>query len=258
MAHTFAQNELTDRVALVTGAGGGIGRATCRVLAQAGAVVIVTDVDGDAAEAVAADVAENDGRAVARSLDVTDAGQIEGVIAAAAADHGRLDILVNNAGIGAREPATELSAEAWDKVVAVNLTGGFLCAREAARHMLGRGGGSIITVASVMGLIGGGLYPNPAYQATKGGLVNLTRALALEWAEEGVRVNAVAPAFVRTPLTEALLSDPALARAVLENTPLGRLVEPEEVAAAIVFLASDAASMITGHTLPVDGGWLAR
>jgi NAD(P)-dependent dehydrogenase (short-subunit alcohol dehydrogenase family) len=124
--------------------------------------------------------------------------------------------------------------------------------------MIARKAGAIVSVSSVMGLCGGGLYPNLAYHTAKGGIVNLTRALALEWAAHGVRVNAVAPAFVRTKLTETLLAEPGMEAAILASTPAGRLVEPEEVAYAIHFLASDAAAMITGHTLPVDGGWLAR
>jgi NAD(P)-dependent dehydrogenase (short-subunit alcohol dehydrogenase family) len=124
--------------------------------------------------------------------------------------------------------------------------------------MVARRAGAVVNVASIMGLTGGGLYPNPAYHAVKGALVNLTRALALEWAPHGIRVNAVAPAFVRTRLVEPLMADPEMAKALIDATPLGRLVEADEVAAAIVFLASDAAAMITGHTLPVDGGWLAR
>ena len=124
--------------------------------------------------------------------------------------------------------------------------------------MIAQRRGAIVNVSSIMGLSGGGLYPNAAYHAVKGALVNLTRAWALEWAPHGIRVNAVAPAFTKTRLIEPLISDAEMARAILEATPLGRLVEPEEVAAAILFLASDRASMITGHTLPVDGGWLAR
>ena len=154
--------------------------------------------------------------------------------------------------------ATELPLERWQEVLNVNLTGTFLCSREAAKTMLERGKGSIVSVASIMGLIGGGVYPNPAYQASKGGVVNLTRSLALDWASRGIRVNVVAPAFVRTPLTQSLLEEDGMEEKLLARTPLGRLVETYEVADAIHFLASDAAAMITGHTLPVDGGWVAQ
>jgi NAD(P)-dependent dehydrogenase (short-subunit alcohol dehydrogenase family) len=144
----------------------------------------------------------------------------------------------------------------WQKVIDINLTGSFLVARAAAGKM--QGAGSIIFVASIMGLSGGGIYPNISYQASKGAIVNMTRALAVEWAERGVRVNAVAPTYVRTPLIAPLLSDPEIMARIGAMTPLGRFAEPEEVAAAILFLASPAAAMVTGHTLPVDGGFLAQ
>jgi NAD(P)-dependent dehydrogenase (short-subunit alcohol dehydrogenase family) len=143
--------------------------------------------------------------------------------------------------------------------VAVNMTGVFLCARTAARYMIAAGkGGAIVGTGSIMGMSGGGLYPNVSYQTTKGALVNMTRALAVEWAPHGIRVNAVAPTYVRTRFIAPLLADPELMARIEAMTPLRRLAEPEEVAAAILFLASPAASMITGHTLPVDGGFLAQ
>ena len=249
---------LDGRVALITGAGNGIGAATARALAAAGALVQVTDADRDAAARVSQEIVAAGQRAEAHQLDVTDERGVARVINAVADLRGRLDILVNNAGMGARTPSEELATETWEKVIDVNMTGAFRCAREAGRHMLKAGKGAVVNVASIMGLVGGGLYPNPAYQATKGALVNWTRAVALEWAARGVRVNAVAPSFARTALTTTLLADPEMENAILANTPMGRLVEPDEVAHAILFLASDAASAITGVTLPVDGGWTAR
>jgi NAD(P)-dependent dehydrogenase (short-subunit alcohol dehydrogenase family) len=244
---------LDGRVALVTAAGAGIGRATAHALAQAGAAVAVTDVDGAAARRVAAEVGGE-----AHRLDVADEAEVRSVVAAVAGRHGRLDILVNNAGLGARVPTVDLPAERWERALAVGPTGSFHCAREAGRHMLAAGRGAIVNVASIMGLAGGRHYPNLAYHAAKGAVVNMTRALACEWAPHGVRVNAVAPTFVRTRLTEALLAEPAMERRLLDDTPLGRLATPEEVAAAILFLAGDAAAMVTGVILPVDGGWLAH
>jgi len=170
-----------------------------------------------------------------------------------------VDILVNNAGTAIRRPAIELSLADWDKVVSINMTGTFLCARTATRHMLKDDrGGVIVNIASIMGLSGGGLYPNISYQATKGAVVNMTRALAVEWARQKIRVNAVAPTYVNTPFIAELMKRPELVAEIKRMTPMGRLVEPEEVAAAALFLASPAASMVTGHLLSVDSGFLAQ
>ena len=245
---------LDGRTALVTGAGHGIGRATCHALAEAGAWVAVTDIDPAAADSVAGEIAQ----AGAWQLDVADEAAVRAVVAEIVAGRGGIDVLVNNAGVGARMPAVELTAEHWDRVMAVGLSGSFYCAREAGRHMLAAGRGAVVNVASIMGLVGGIHYPHLAYNTVKGALVNFTRSLACEWAPGGVRVNAVAPTFVRTALTAKLLADAEIERRLLADTPLGRFAQPAEVAAAILFLASDAASMTTGAILPVDGGWLAH
>jgi NAD(P)-dependent dehydrogenase (short-subunit alcohol dehydrogenase family) len=245
---------LDGRVALLTGGGGGIGRASAEALAQAGAHVAVADIDEAAAKSCAAVI----GRGEAHRLDVTDETEVERVIGALVARHGRLDVLVNNAGFGARMPTVDLPSERWREVLAVNLDGSFFCARAAGRHMLAAGRGAVVNLASIMGLVGGGHYPNLAYHSAKGAIVNFTRALACEWAAQGVRVNAVAPTFARTRLTEPLLADEAMSERLLADTPMGRFATPEEVASAILFLSSDAAAMITGAILPVDGGWTAR
>jgi len=248
---------LKNRVALVTGGGRGIGAACATLLAQAGASVALLDLDAASAEARATAIRESGGRALGMGCDVTDAAAVERAFARVIAELGGLQVLVNNAGSAVRVPATEIALDDWRKVVELNLTAVFSCARTAARHMLAHGGGAIVNIASIMGL-SGGIYPNASYQASKGGVVNLTRALALEWAAQGVRVNAVAPTFVRTALTEAVFSDPERRAAVMAHTPLGVLPEPEDIAAAVLYLASPAARCVTGIVLPVDSGYLAR
>jgi NAD(P)-dependent dehydrogenase (short-subunit alcohol dehydrogenase family) len=227
--------ELKGKTAAVTGAAKGIGKATADLLEKAGAKVFRIDLDAGI------------------RCDVSDEAQVE----KAFAEIGGVDILVNNAGLAVRKNALDISMEEWNKVIAVNLGGLFLCSRIAARSMIQRGGGAIVNLASIMGF-SGGLFPNPAYQASKGAVVNLTRALALEFAERKIRVNAVAPTFVRTDLTVPVFSNPAVLNKVMEHTPLGVLPEVEDIAAAILFLASPAARCITGITLPVDSGYLAR
>lgn len=250
---------LDGSVAVVTGGAGGIGNATSTALAELGATVIVADLDAHGAEQVANSIVAQGGRAKALQVDVTSEAAVEAFFEAVIDREGRIDILVNNAGIAIRHPATELTLADWDKVISVNITAGFLCARVAARAMIEAGsGGTIVNVSSIMGLSGGGLYPNISYQTSKGAVVNMTRALAIEWASDGIRVNAVAPTYVRTNLIAGLLENPDLVAKIEDMTPLGRLAEPEEVAAAICFLASPAAAMVTGHVLPIDGGFLAQ
>jgi NAD(P)-dependent dehydrogenase (short-subunit alcohol dehydrogenase family) len=224
---------LREKVALVTGGAKGIGAATAKLFEQAGARVEVLDIE--------------------TGCDVTDEEQVRKAFARI----GTIDILVNNAGKAIRKNAVQASREEWQSVIDLNLTALFLCSRLAHPYMKKRGGGAIVNLASIMGL-SGGIYPNASYQASKGGVVNLTRALALEWAADNVRVNAVAPTYVRTDLTTPIFSNPEMMKTVMAHTPLGRFPETEDIAAAILFLASDAARCITGVTLPVDSGYLAR
>jgi NAD(P)-dependent dehydrogenase (short-subunit alcohol dehydrogenase family) len=226
------QFRLDGRTAVVTGGAKGIGAATAKLLQAAGARVEVLDIES--------------------GCDVTDEAQVK----RAFEKIGSIDILVNNAGRAARKPAVELSAKEWDDVIALNLTAVFRCSKNAHPYLKKRGG-SIVNLASIMGM-SGGIFPNASYQASKGAVVNLTRALALEWAADNIRVNAVAPTFVRTDLTVPIFSNPEVLAKVMAHTPLGRLPEPEEIAAAIVYLCSPAARSITGVTLPVDSGYLAR
>jgi NAD(P)-dependent dehydrogenase (short-subunit alcohol dehydrogenase family) len=190
-------------------------------------------------------------------VDITGEADVRSALARVAAASGGIDVLVNNAGRVARKPSVDLPVDEWQDVLDVNLTATFVCSRAAHPDMTARGGGAIENVASIMGL-SGGLFPNASYQASKGGVVNLTRALALEWAADNIRVNAVAPTFVRTGMTAAVFSNPEVLSSVMQHTPLGRLPDPEDVAAAILFLCSDAARCVTGVVLPVDSGYLAR
>ena len=245
---------LDNQVAVITGGARGIGRATAKAFAAAGAQVVIADRDAGEAQKTAAAI----GRAAeGHALDVTDEAAVEAFFADVAQRKSRIDVLVNNAGASIRKPTLELPRDDWDKVVAVNQTAVFLCTRAAVRHMIGRGG-AIVNLASIMGLSGGGLYPNASYHATKGAVVNMTRTFAVEWARERIRVNAVAPAWVRTGFIQPLLDNSELMGEIARVTPMGRIVEPEEVAAAILFLASPASSMTTGHVLAVDGGFLAQ
>lgn len=228
---------LKGKVAIVTGGASGIGAATVRLIQKAGGRAVSLDI--------------------ATGCDVTDEKAVARAVADTEKQHSGIDILVNNAGRAARKPATELAREEWQAVIDLNLTAVFLCSRTVMPYMKKRGGGSIVNLASIMGF-SGGIFPNASYQASKGAIVNLTRALALEWAADNIRVNAVAPTFVRTDLTVPIFSNPDTMKRVMHHTPLGRLPEPEEIAAAIVYLCSPAARSITGVTLPVDSGFLAR
>lgn len=245
-------------VAFVTGAGNGFGRIAALTYAAAGASVAVTDRDGASAQAVAAEITEAGGRALAFTLDVAERAALKDTIDEAAKTLGGLHVLVNNAGISHRGPTVDMKDEDWDRVVEVNLTAVVLGSRAAAPHMFEHGNGRIVNLASIVGLVGNRLFAHIGYQATKGALVNVTRGLAVEWADRGIRVNALAPTFFRTNFGAAYMqSNPGLVTAIEESTPLGRFGEPEELAGPLLLLASRASSMITGVTLPVDGGWTA-
>jgi NAD(P)-dependent dehydrogenase (short-subunit alcohol dehydrogenase family) len=252
--------QLEGKLALVTGAGSGIGKACALALVAEGAIVVVTELPDklDLAQGTVAEIEAAGGRGHALPLDVRDLAQIERCAADAAGITGRIDILVNNAGVNVRRFAFDVTEADWDAVLDVNLKGVFFMAQAVGRVMRDQEprGGSIINMASVMGLIG--YHQRAAYCSSKAGVVNLTRVLAVEWAEHQIRVNAVCPTFVDTPLTRPMFeSQPEFTADVLQRTLLGRLATPEEIAAAVVFLASPGAAMVHGHALAVDGGWTA-
>jgi len=245
---------LQGKVALVTGAGSGIGRAVALRFAREGARVACADLVAEAARETAEAITGAGGQAVALALDVTDAAGCERAVRATLEAFGRLTTLVNAAGVrGERRDPTPPPDE-WRRVVEVNLTGTYLASRAAVHALAATGQGTITNIASIYGLVGGSL--SPAYAASKGGVANLTRQMALEWAPR-VRVNCVCPGVIETPMTAPLLADPAWREAAIRRHPLGRLGQPEDVAAAILYLASDEAAFVTGVALPVDGGYTA-
>jgi NAD(P)-dependent dehydrogenase (short-subunit alcohol dehydrogenase family) len=249
-----------SRVALVTGAGSGIGRASALAFARAGACVTVSDINQSAAEQTVTQIREAGGDAHALKVDVCSESEVEQLVAATLDRFGRLDYAHNNAGIGAPPaPLHEADRAAFERVLAVNLLGVWLCLKHEARYMLQHGGGAIVNTASLAGLIG---FPmNVAYSASKHAVIGITRTAALEYAQSNIRVNAVCPAFVHTPMVDSLVAfggpQWSLER-LARMQPMGRLGTPEEVAEAVVWLCSDAASFITGHALPLDGGTTAR
>jgi 2-deoxy-D-gluconate 3-dehydrogenase len=247
--------DLGGRTVVVTGGGGGLGSAMARGVALAGAAVAVADADGSRATEVARAIEAAGGRALALVVDVTDADAVDRLVQEVTVRLGPIDGLVNAAGITRRGAAVDFPLAEWDRVLAVNLTGTFLCCQAVGRPMLARARGAIVNVASIAGRIG--LPGTIAYIASKGGVVMLTRGLAVEWASGGVRVNAIAPSWFATDMGSLIDREPAYRDRVMQRVPMGRMGRPEELVGATVFLLSDAASMVTGHILAVDGGVLA-
>ena len=251
-----ASFRLDGRVALVTGAGRGIGRGIAHGLASAGAMVAVWDLDGEAVQDVVREVGE---RSFGDTVDVTDPAAVEAGLDRVDSALGPVDVLVANAGVTSRSPLESLDDEDFRRVLDVNLGGTFVCTRGVGRRLIQSGRpGSIVALASISGLVGNRGGDNTHYCMTKGGVIAFTRSLAVEWARHGIRVNAIAPGYTATPMTDRLRdTDPTWFDDVVGRVPLQRLGTPEDMAGAVVFLASTAAAYVTGHVLVVDGGYTA-
>ncbi len=253
------QFELDGQNAVVTGAGRGLGEEMATALADAGANVAIADIDGSNAEATADDLAELGVDTMAIRTDVTDEAEVEAMTDAVVDRFGSIDVMLNNAGVAANAPAEEMSLETWQKTIDVNLTGVFLCAKHAGRHMIERGEGSIINISSMSGFVANYPQPQVGYNASKAGVVMVTRSLASEWAEHGIRVNSIAPGYMRTDLVDGVLEDdPEMEETWTEYTPMGRLGRPEELGPVVVFLASEASSYMTGEVVAFNGGYTIR
>ena len=251
---------LEGKIALVTGGGSGIGSATSLTFAREGAKVVVADVNADGGEGTVTQIKVAGGDAFFVHADVSRASDVEAMVKTAVQMFGRLDCAFNNAGIaggGADGPRLthEYAEDTWDRVVSINLKGVWLCMKYEIAQMLEQGGGAVVNTASVAGLVG--LRNATAYVAAKHGVVGLTRTAALEYAQQGIRVNAVCPGYIDTPMTEALRSDPERLASVIEREPIGRVGTPQEIAESVVWLCSDASSFVTGHAMAVDGGYVA-
>jgi len=246
---------LAGKVAVITGAASGLGRASAQLFAEHGASVVIADRDASGGEETVAQIRDTGGQAEFIETDVAIADDADAMVTKAVTCFGKLDVLFNNAGIAIRKLVADLSEDEWDRCIDTNLKGVFLGSKSAIPEMIRGGGGSIINTASIYGVVGG--RTRAAYSASKGGIVNLTRSMALDYASQNIRVNCICPGFVETPLLKKILGTEEEFQALVDMHPMGRLGRPIETAYAAVYLASDEAAFTTGIALPVDGGYTA-
>jgi len=250
--------DLKNKVAVVTGARRGMGRTHALTLAKAGAKVVVSDISLEDCQKVVDEIKKSGGEAMAIKCDISKKSEVDKMIADTVKKFGKIDILVNNAGIAQFKPFLEITEEEWDKTIDVNLKGYFLCSQAAAREMAKQKSGVIINIASIaMGQVGVGFLNLAHYCASKGGIVGLTEELALELAPHNIRINAIAPGVIETPMVDPLKSSKEVMDATLARVPMRRMGQPQDISNAVLFLASDESSYMTGSTVVVDGGWLA-
>lgn len=249
---------LDGETAIVTGAAQGLGKQMATGLAEMGADVAIADVNHEDASETAAEL-DGETEVVAVEVDVTDEASVEAMVESVTERLGPIDVLVNNAGVAGNAPAEEMSYELWRNVLSVNLDGVFLCSKHVGQQMLERGEGRIINISSMSAMDVNVPQPQAGYNASKAGVSQLTKSMAVEWADRGVRVNAIAPGYMRTDLVDEVLAEnPSMEETWLENTPMGRLGRPEELRDLVVYLASDASSFMTGSVVVMDGGYTCR
>lgn len=246
---------LKGKVAIITGGASGIGKATAILFAEHGAKIVVADIDEKGANQTVTDIHETGNEAIYVQTDVTISDNTERMVTETVSTYGKLDILLSSAGIAMRLPVADLPEADWHRCLEVNLTGVYLCAKAAIPAMRRNGGGSIINLSSIYGLVGADV--RAAYVASKGGVTNLTRGMALDYAEENIRINCICPGFVETPLVAGVVKTPEEYRKLADRHPMRRLAQPEEIAYGALYLASDESAFVTGIALPIDGGYTA-
>ena len=255
MSELLNKFKLNDKVAIVTGAARGLGKAMAEGLADVGADIVIPDIKVDLAEETAKELRQKGVEVLVTETDVTDQKAVKNMVNKTLDRFGKIDILMNNAGIVIHEPAEEMTLDEWKEVIDVNLNGVYLCSREVAQPMIEQESGNIINIASMSAKIVNYPQLQASYNASKAGVEHLTKSLAAEWAEHNIRVNAISPGYMRTDLTKKLEDEPYVQEEWIEPTPMKRMGEPEELKGAAVYLASEASSFMTGHTLVIDGGY---